>query len=436
MKIRDFFHGLQIGLIPILLLTFFWQTRIAVFNQFEVYDYLIPFLYLSDILIIVILISQFVIEPQWLRTILKERLWWGVLLLGLIAVGFSGLLGEVHVVGLVYRILKLAEFFLFALWVRYLLQRYTINRLMTVISLGLMPLLLLGLMQMVLGESLGLKLIGEWEFSQSMPGISKVEQFGLSTLRPYATFPHPNVFGGVMGIFLLYWLSQLVQSRREDGQHYRRKDNAMVLIFSIGLIVSFSRSAWVAVLIAGLVIVPHLVRSGFSKQLKRSDVIVISGLLLLIGIVTVPHVVRLIGADVLSFSRRWELNKIAFVLWREHPLLGVGLNQFILQIDQYWNLTGLTRFNQPVHNIILLILVEMGAIGVGLFLGLVWPIIRGWRKLPLWLQASWLFILITGMVDHYWWTLQAGMLMLFLLLGLSLATMRKGEVVKQPSDHP
>ncbi|HEX9679745.1 MAG TPA: hypothetical protein VGA08_03950, partial [Candidatus Saccharimonadales bacterium] len=101
-------------------------------------------------------------------------------------------------------------------------------------------------------------------------------------------------------------------------------------------------------------------------------------------------------------------------------------SQFILFVDRYWDLTNLSRFVQPVHNIFLLILAETGLIGTVLLLNiLMLPILKTWKTLDIRVQLAWLVILITGLFDHYWWSLQAGQLTLFLTLGLTLARMER-----------
>ena len=44
--------------------------------------------------------------------------------------------------------------------------------------------------------------LGERSFYASTPGIAAVSFQGRLLLRPYATFPHPNVFGGFLAIVL------------------------------------------------------------------------------------------------------------------------------------------------------------------------------------------------------------------------------------------
>ena len=98
-------------------------------------------------------------------------------------------------------------------------------------------------------------------------------------------------------------------------------------------------------------------------------------------------------------------------MWRQKRLLGVGLNNFLVNLPSfmkgYWWL-------QPVHNIFVLLLTEMGLVGlVGIGLCLVKRI--DFKKYAL----VWVVIVLTGMFDHYWLTLPQNMGLMGLVLGLS-----------------
>ena len=96
------------------------------------------------------------------------------------------------------------------------------------------------------------------------------------------------------------------------------------------------------------------------------------------------------GWDSESFARRMELNWLAIKMWRANPLLGVGLNNF-------WGKAGVA---QPAHNIPLLWLAELGIAGILVIFQLFNYELRN-KKFSIIV----LVILVTAMMDHYWWTL-------------------------------
>ena len=121
-----------------------------------------------------------------------------------------------------------------------------------------------------------------------------------------------------------------------------------------------------------------------------------------------------------ALVQRWDLAKIAFAVWQDNLLLGVGLNNFLKIVPLFWQ-GKKTFLLQPVHNIYLLVLVETGLIG-GLFLlaGLVSLVKKLLQERKVFVSLSLLAILLTGLFDHYWLTLWQNQLLFSLILGLSL----------------
>lgn len=58
---------------------------------------------------------------------------------------------------------------------------------------------------------------------------------------------------------------------------------------------------------------------------------------------TLPH----------CFTRRDVLNQGAVRMFAQHPLLGIGLNCFTQQIENYVSSSEVVRFIQPAHNVAL-----------------------------------------------------------------------------------
>ena len=108
--------------------------------------------------------------------------------------------------------------------------------------------------------------------------------------------------------------------------------------------------------------------------------------------------------------------KNALLIIGQRPLFGVGMGNYLLAQQQFPQ-----RFadflNQPVHNIILLIVSEFGIIiGVSL-------IILFWREIKSAVKKSpyvLLAVLLTGLFDHYWLTLQQNFLLIGVVLGFLL----------------
>ena len=112
-----------------------------------------------------------------------------------------------------------------------------------------------------------------------------------------------------------------------------------------------------------------------------------------------------------SLSGRLALFNLALRQFFLHPVTGLGLGNFPVISPSF----------QPVHLIPLLLLSELG---LPFFLLLLFPLavfIKKIPHLPLPLLLSWICILATSLVDHYWLTLPQNLLLLFILLAQSLA---------------
>jgi O-antigen ligase len=122
-----------------------------------------------------------------------------------------------------------------------------------------------------------------------------------------------------------------------------------------------------------------------------------------------------------SISQRLELALVAGKILSKNFIFGTGLNTFIPNEVKVYGINSYLWLLQPVHNIYLLIISEMGIIG-GIFLYLL--ILKIMRKT---LDTKYvgyflaiIFIMVSGLFDHYWFTLQQNLLLLGLLIGESL----------------
>lgn len=114
------------------------------------------------------------------------------------------------------------------------------------------------------------------------------------------------------------------------------------------------------------------------------------------------------------------------------PLLGVGLGNFLPVLATIQKPLTLGVYLQPVHNIFLLIFAETGIVGLGIFL---WFQAKTYNQLVISIRfserqnyASRHFytaflvmltsILILGLLDHYFLTLQQGQLLFAVVIGL------------------
>jgi len=122
----------------------------------------------------------------------------------------------------------------------------------------------------------------------------------------------------------------------------------------------------------------------------------------------------------LSYKERIELADVSGKIISDNWITGVGLNTFIPNENNITSSLDGNRLFQPVHNIYLLIFSETGIIGIVLLYLLFYKInsinIKLNNKIGTLLVY---FILITGLFDHYWFTIQQNLFILVLLLTVS-----------------
>jgi O-antigen ligase len=164
----------------------------------------------------------------------------------------------------------------------------------------------------------------------------------------------------------------------------------------VGIVLAGSRTVW---LVAGLVVGYEILRKigsslGSLRSLSCLIIVVIGGVFL---------VGNSGGWDKESYGKRMELNKAGWEMIKSNPLLGVGAGNFVVELPEYQK-NGILWL-QPVHNIFLLGLAEIGILGVMVIL---WAAKSLGLLKRLMLRESWWIVgvvVLTGIVDHYWLTL-------------------------------
>jgi putative inorganic carbon (hco3(-)) transporter len=137
----------------------------------------------------------------------------------------------------------------------------------------------------------------------------------------------------------------------------------------VGLIISFARGSWVAFGAAALVIV--------ACQLKwrRWHVVGASGAIMsaLAVAATIPFAAavrqRIFEAPPELITGRLETLQIALQLWRDSMWVGSGANTYMRLLEIRYSVFAGDPYYIPPHNLLVLVLTELGVIGVVCFLG-------------------------------------------------------------------
>ncbi|OGG11747.1 hypothetical protein A2Z00_05265 [Candidatus Gottesmanbacteria bacterium RBG_13_45_10] len=387
-------------------------------------DYLSPTFYFTDILLLsavgTYILFLLLTRKKDVHLKLPGR---AQLSVWMLAVGFvlvNIILSQNRAVSL-YKWTKVVEYILLG-W--YIVQtKPRINRVITLLSIGVIYSAVIGIGQFFLQRSIGgiLWFLGERTFTSQTPGISQIQMcfpFRLGCpllLRSYATLPHPNVLAGFIATALPLSFQLMIKKGILISRFARTVTWLAFLCGGVALFFTFSRSAWVMCLAAvGWII--------WTEMKKRKNSVIhphwfplLLLLLLLVGIL----IFQRIAPDSESISVRNELNIRAIQLIERAPLFGVGLGNFLTRLPEILP-SRTIYFLQPVHNIYLLLLSETGIVGFLFFILLVARALRSdVVRIPL------TTLLVLGFVDHYVVTLQQGQLLIALLLALSIATVPK-----------
>lgn len=290
------------------------------------------------------------------------------------------------------------------------------------IILGSILPIFLGLYQFIFqftfsNKYLGLSVHPIWEAGSSVV----VGSFG-RLLRAYGSFAHPNIFAGYLFIVLL--ASFLFFGKKE-------KTNLIYYIFfgllMISMFFTFSRSALLAVI---LLIFCFLFYSVKNKSKTMGKVSVFNFILFFVLLFSLWPVFqsRLSSGsvnEIQSIEERTSGIKEAFDIWSQDKWFGVGIGNYTLAL---WHLDKWQPSwqYQPVHNVALLFLVELGLVGILLFILIIisffvyYSSIVNKRSL-LWFVLFLISFLVLMIFDHYLWSFYIGLLLNSLFFSLILA---------------
>jgi len=178
-----------------------------------------------------------------------------------------------------------------------------------------------------------------------------------------------------------------------------------------------------------------LVRRHFGSGLRLSAVLGLSCFAVYYLLSPVISVRAHFEASEPSVSYRMIYAKAGLSIVNQEPL-GVGPGSQVLYSVRsgLYQEMGLARAWEwePIHNIYLLASAEVGVAGGLSFLAfliiLLWQLF--FRRLPLiklFVLGSLVALLAFGLFDHFLWTIQAGKLMLWTIIGLTLALLLNPE---------
>jgi len=410
-KLEGITFYFSVFLISIQLGKHFWPN--FAFVQGIRIDYLSPTLYLSDIFILLFIVLHIFNNFSAFFKLISKSI---ILPLFLISILISSFYAQNFDTS-VYWSLKIIEIILFGLCIaNYSLSKKRIYTLVDVVVIAAILQSIIAFFQFVFQGSLGglLYFLGERSFNVDTIGISTFFTNGKEILRAYGTFPHPNVLALFLSISLIFLLYIILKEK--TGKRVYFYILSFMPIF-LALLLTASR---IIILLTIIITLLSFVKS------KKHFFYAIMGLFIVIPLYLLIFSGRFLTLSSLidAFNVRVAFISSSISIIRNNFLFGVGLNNTFFETEIIKNLPIYVRF-QPVHNIYLHILSQVGIFG-GVFIGVfLFKILHRAIKLGS-DRNSFLFIvsflvlqvLIVGLFDHFLVTLQQGMLMSALLIGL------------------
>jgi len=367
-----------------------WFLDFSYVNGVKI-DYLAPTLYLTD----VIFLFLFLLNYKYFFSLFSKKnknVWivCGFLLINIIFSKYQWL-------GL-YRALKIVELVFIYLYFRKIKDWQFVLKSFFIIACVE---LVLSIFQFVNRGSIQhiFYYLGERNFVLSTPGTAKIYIFSQEFMRTYATFSHPNSMGGFYLLTYFFFLTNNIF----DSKKLRIK---LLVISSIMLFLSFSKTV---IILYGLLNLFWILRSFKKKRIfwlfRLIPLIILSGFL--VGL----------KSDPLSLEKRLAVYQNSISIITNNLVLGVGLNHYLIYQANY-PIKYSYFFLQPVHNLILFLASETGIIFTLYLLYLLFTKNRENLFNNSSFLICFLVVFMTGMVDHYWLTLQQNWLLIGVVFGL------------------
>ena len=395
-----------------------FQARIVLASRIPFNEWTGIFLWGTDIIFALLIISNFQPRrfgrgPDFTSGFQISKKDW--LLILFLAIAAISIFQAQLVPAAVYRFIKLFEYVLVFFYFRHRAKEIASRSLivaMWVVSCAVQA--SIGILQIIFQRNFGLWFLGESLLDVNAHGVAVVAVEAHKFLRAYGTTPHPNVLALLLmiGLWGALWLYTVYPDRRT-------KIGILVAyaIILFAFLLTFSRTvivAWILATLAMVVIVSF--RKEWKNIVYPLTVTMLTVLLFLALFWPQVHSRLRISADDEAISQRLFYMEIGTASARQNLLRGIGIGQFVPHFMQ--TLRHYPAFMyQPVHNAYLLILDELGLLGLLFFFGFLASLFwRSVMKNPF-LVAGFAALLFLGLFDHYFWTLQQGGLVFWGLLG-------------------
>lgn len=304
-------------------------------------------------------------------------------------------------------------------------------------------------------HALGLKKLGEINFSspECAPSSFRMHDGSLWIFdhlfsdpgktefitRAYGTLPDPNILGGYLVFSLLASCYLFMVSSKKS----RIWLTCAMFAQFFSLFITYSRSAFLGVILGAAVFFSFDCLRCFLERRKETKSMSLSNcfsckflILVMLGCFTAcmllfyPQLLERGGyvnyKNTLAQDADHErivYQEIAANIIEQHPLTGVGFNNYVLEMKEHSQQELPYFYSHPVHNIFLLVASETGLLGLASFCMFIftttWAMLKkGLTNETILLGSIMVAFLFISCCSHYFLTWQPGKLMFFTVFGL------------------
>jgi O-antigen ligase len=203
-------------------------------------------------------------------------------------------------------------------------------------------------------------------------GIKARAEFG-GDPRVSGTIGSPNPAAAYLGLSMMLSLGVLLAASKRKDRWLAWTGLALSVL---PLVFTQSRGGWIQLVVGiGILVV------GGGRRLPLKTIACATVLLLVLMLPFRGAVLdRLYGDDKGSASSRIPMNQVALAIIEDHPVLGVGANNYAIAMQPYVAADFRNTVFYTVHNKFLLVFAETGPVGLLVFVAFLVAILReGWR---------------------------------------------------------
>ena len=260
-----------------------------------------------------------------------------------------------------FDIINFIKVFLFYFYlVNNIRNRSDLSVVLYALFLGLIAQTIIVAVQFFTGPQLGLLGLGEAR------RLLSFEMEAANLARPGGTIGHCNHLARYIGLLLPV---SIVLSLTGETKFQRIFAGITSLTGLVALIYTLTRSSWIG-LICSIIVMLFLVFKSRLLNMRTMSKISFAAVVFLLIIAAFGNVIwgRITTYDRGSTRTRWTTAKVAWDIIKDHPIMGIGINNYGAVIEEYWDSMDSFTRKSAVHNTYLLFWVELGIFGFGIFL--------------------------------------------------------------------